>query len=224
VRVPSRMYSEMDIVWTMISIASDMAPPSVLGSSRCETVACSASDSRPRTACCSSTGKNESSRLMVLMASVVCTAESTRWPISAALSAMSTVSWSRSSPTRMTSGSCRGAERMAAAKSAGSCPSSRCERLERMLRCMNSMGSSMVRMGTESLRLMWSTIAASGVDLPAPVLPVTRMRPRSFDALVRWPLDAMWPCADMGAVAGQAKGPASSKGAPGLPVIRSSGV
>ena len=52
-------------------------------------------------------------RLMVSVASSVCSVENTRWPVSAASSAVSTVSKSRISPTRMTSGSWRSALRSA---------------------------------------------------------------------------------------------------------------
>ena len=44
-------------------------------------------------------------RVTVLGASFVCSVESTRWPVSAALTAISAVSKSRISPTRMMSGS-----------------------------------------------------------------------------------------------------------------------
>ncbi len=43
---------------------------------------------------------------------------------------------------------------------------------------MNSIGSSMVRMCPYSFSLTWLTIAASVVDLPEPVGPVTRISPR----------------------------------------------
>ena len=56
------------------------------------------------------------SRLIVLGASLVCSVESTRWPVSAALTAISAVSKSRISPTRMMFGSWRRNERSAAAK------------------------------------------------------------------------------------------------------------
>ena len=45
------------------------------------------------------------SRLIVLGASLVCSVDSTRWPVSAALTAISAVSKSRISPTRMMFGS-----------------------------------------------------------------------------------------------------------------------
>ncbi len=53
---------------------------------------------------------------MVDGASLVCSVESTMWPVSAALTAISAVSKSRISPTMMMSGSCRRKERSAAAK------------------------------------------------------------------------------------------------------------
>ncbi len=55
-------------------------------------------------------------RLIVLGASLVCSVDSTRWPVSAALTAISAVSKSRISPTRMMFGSWRRNERRAAAK------------------------------------------------------------------------------------------------------------
>ena len=54
-------------------------------------------------------------RLIVSVASSVCSVENTRWPVSAASSAVSMVSKSRISPTRMTSGSWRSALRSACA-------------------------------------------------------------------------------------------------------------
>ncbi len=54
-------------------------------------------------------------RLIVEGASLVCSVERTRWPVSAALTAISAVSKSRISPTRMMSGSWRRKERSAEA-------------------------------------------------------------------------------------------------------------
>ncbi len=56
-----------------------------------------------------------SRREIVDGASLVCTLDSTRWPVSAALMAISVVSKSRISPTRMMFGSWRRKERSAAA-------------------------------------------------------------------------------------------------------------
>src|SRR4051812_13129489 len=54
--------------------------------------------------------------------------------------------------------------------------------IERLSRCRNSIGSSMVTMCFEWKRLIWSIIAASVDDLPEPVVPVSRMMPRSSSA------------------------------------------
>ena len=55
-------------------------------------------------------------RLIVSVASSVCSVDSTRCPVSAAASAVRTVSSSRISPIRITSGSCRSTRRIALAK------------------------------------------------------------------------------------------------------------
>ena len=55
-------------------------------------------------------------RDMVEGASLVWSVERTKWPVSAALMAISAVSKSRISPTRMILGSCRRKARKAAAK------------------------------------------------------------------------------------------------------------
>ena len=64
-------------------------------------------------------------RLTVPWAPVVCSVPKTMWPVSAAVIAASIVSRSRISPTRITSGSCRNARRMASAKLGTSTPTSR---------------------------------------------------------------------------------------------------
>ena len=118
-------------------------------------------------------------RLTVSGASTVCSVESTRWPVSAADSAVCTVSSSRISPTRITSGSWRSTRRRARLKDAVSWPTSRWLMIELRSRCRNSIGSSIVTMCLCIVRFMWSIIAASVVDLPEPVVPVSRMIPRS---------------------------------------------
>ena len=55
-------------------------------------------------------------RLTALGASLVCRVDSTRWPVSAALTAISAVSTSRISPTKMTFGSWRRNARSTVAK------------------------------------------------------------------------------------------------------------
>src|SRR4029077_19633931 len=102
----------------------------------------------------------------------------TRCPVSAALSAVSSVSMSRISPIRITSGAWRSTWRSAALNESVSFPTSRCEMLARVSRCRNSIGSSIVMMFTRRLVLMWLIIAASAVDFPDPVTPVTSTSPR----------------------------------------------
>src|SRR5215203_3363836 len=124
-------------------------------------------------------------RLTVSGASTVCSVESTRWPVSAADSAVWTVSSSRISPTRMTSGSWRSTRRSARLNDAVSCPTSRWLTIELRSGCRNSIGSSIVTMCLCIVRFMWSIIAASVVDLPEPVVPVSRTIPRSSSASCR---------------------------------------
>ncbi len=76
-------------------------------------------------------------------ASFVWSVESTRWPVSAALTAISAVSKSRISPTMMMSGSCRRKLRRAAAKLR---PMSSCIWHWLMPKKLNSTGSSAVEM------------------------------------------------------------------------------
>ena len=64
-------------------------------------------------------------RVIVPWAPVVCSVPNTTWPVSAAEIAASIVSRSRSSPTRITSGSCRRARRSASEKLGTSLPISR---------------------------------------------------------------------------------------------------
>ena len=99
------------------------------------------------------------------------------------VSARRMVSRSRISPTRMTSGSSRSA-RCAARWRTTACaaPTSRWLMRHFFASCTNSIGSSMVRMWPYSFSLMWLTIAASVVDLPDPVGPVTSTRPRGYFA------------------------------------------
>ena len=92
------MYSWTVWVMIMISSATTRPLPSARGSSRWEIVALRLSAMRLRTISCSSAGKTLMIRPMVLAASVVCTVEKTRCPVSAALSAMSMDSASRISP------------------------------------------------------------------------------------------------------------------------------
>jgi hypothetical protein len=90
---------------------------------------------------------------------------------------MRMVSGSRISPTTMTSGDWRTADRRAVAKSGASMPTSTCSMTLRWWGCSYSIGSSMVTMCFASLRLITSTSAATVVVLPDPVAPPMRTKP-----------------------------------------------
>ena len=154
------------------------ALPSARGTSRWQMMPRRAPASESRTCFCSCGGKKSMTRLMVSAASVVCSVDMTKWPVSEAASAALTVSRSRISPTRMTSGSWRIAARSAVAKSAVSTRTSRWLIIESLSKCSTSIGSSIVTTCTSRLLLMWSIIPASVVVLPDPVGPVTSTRPR----------------------------------------------
>ncbi len=130
-------------------------------------------------------GKKSSMRLIDSVASTVWIVERTRWPVSAADRAVWTVSSSRISPTRITSGSWRRTRRRARLNEAVSMPTSRWLIAERLSECTNSIGSSIVTMCLLIVLFMWSIIAASVVDLPEPVVPVSRTIPRSSSASSR---------------------------------------
>src|SRR5881392_342338 len=140
--VRSRMFSCTAAVLISTSDAGTRPFPSLRGTSRNDTIACNAVESRCRTSSCWCGGKNEITRLIVWVASVVWSVENTRCPVSAALSAVSSVSISRISPIRITSGACRSTWRSAALNESVSFPTSRCEMLDRLSRCRNSIGSS----------------------------------------------------------------------------------
>ena len=121
-------------------------------------------------------------RSIVLAALEVCSVPNTRWPVSAAVIARRMVSRSRISPTRMASGSSRSAERSALANDSVCGPTSRWLIRHFFDSCTNSIGSSTVRMWPYSFSFRWFTIAASVVDLPEPVGPVTSTMPRGLSA------------------------------------------
>ena len=100
-----------------------------------------------RTCCCWNGGKKSMMRVIVSTAPIVCSVESTRCPVSAADSAAHTVSGSRISPIRITSGSWRSTRLSALWKSSVSVPISRWFTIERFLSgCSTSIGSSTVTM------------------------------------------------------------------------------
>ena len=63
-----------------------------------------------------------------------------------------------------------------------SMPTSRWLMIEVRSVCMYSIGSSIVTMCRGLVSLIWSIIAASVVDFPEPVVPVSRISPRSSSA------------------------------------------
>ena len=132
---------------------------------------CSATESCTRTWCCCSGGNTSTIRSTVEAVSWVCSVANTRWPVSAAVSAVEMVSRSRISPTRITSGSWRSAALSASPKLWASAPSSRWLTMQLLCRCRNSIGSSIVRMCSLRSSLITSSMAASVVDLPEPVGP-----------------------------------------------------
>ncbi len=100
-------------------------------------------------------------------------------PVSAATSAASMVSRSRISPTRMHVGVLThgGLARNAASKPSVWVPTSRCDTIDFLFSCTNSSGSSMVMKCIECFWFISLMMAASVVDLPEPVGPVTSTRP-----------------------------------------------
>ena len=134
-------------------------------------------ENRVRMVCCSASGNVPTMRSTVFEASIVCSVDITRWPVSDASIAVSIVSRSRISPTRMTFGACRSAARSAMLNVGVSLCSSRWWIVAFLCPCRNSIGSSIVTMWIARCWFIRSTIAASVEDLPDPVGPVTRTMP-----------------------------------------------
>jgi len=78
----------------------------------------------------------------------------------------------------MQSGACRNAFFSAVSKLLVSVPTSRWLTIDFLFLKMNSTGSSSVRMWPDFCSLRRSSIADSDVDLPEPVAPTIRIRPR----------------------------------------------
>ena len=110
---------------------------------------------------------------MVVAAELVCTVDSTRCPVSAACTAICTVSPSRISPTMITSGSCRRMERSRVAKVSPTCGLTW---IWLMPRSWYSIGSSTVTTLRETAFSPVSPVY-SVVVLPLPVGPVTSTMP-----------------------------------------------
>ena len=170
-------------VGTRISIATTRPSPLILGSRLWQTMPSSTIESWVRICACWCDGNWSMMRLIVDDAELVCSVANVRWPVSAMRSADSTVSRSRISPISTTSGSSRSAARSALVKLCVSLCTSRWLTMQLLCWCRYSIGSSMVRMWPCGSVLILSIIAASVVDLPLPVGPVTRTRPRGLSAI-----------------------------------------
>ena len=115
---------------------------------------------------------------MVRIALLVCSVPSTRWPVSAAVSASEMVSRSRSSPMRddVRVLAQRGAQRAGeGARCGGS--TWRWLTTQRFETCRYSIGSSIVMMWSARSSLIMLTSAARVEDLPQPAGPVTSTIP-----------------------------------------------
>ena len=144
----------------------------------------STSESWARICDCWCAGNTSITRLMVEEAELVCKVPKVRWPVSAMRSADSMVSRSRISPISTTSGSSRRAARRASVKLLVSECTSRWLTTQFLFMCTNSIGSSMVRMCSWRSVLILSIMAASVVDLPEPVGPVTSTSPRGLSHIL----------------------------------------
>ena len=161
----------------IISRETTLPCPSMVGMSCWEMTAFRVSESCIRTCSCWWGGNTSMMRSTVLGALEVCRVDRTRWPVSADVMAMEMVSRSRISPTSMTSGSSRSAERSALEKDFMLLPSSRWLMMLFLCSWTYSMGSSMVMMCSPRSLLIRSIMAARVVDLPLPVTPVTSTSP-----------------------------------------------
>jgi len=174
---PSRIAFESALDPSRISNAG-MRPVPTFFKSCCATTARTVSARTMRICSCSLAGKASMIRSTAFAAEFVCSVAKTSSPVSAAVRAIRIVSRSRISPTRRQSGSSRIAAFTPSAKVVTSGPISRWVKIDLSSVCTNSIGSSIVTTCRESLRFTRSRIAASVVDFPLPVGPVTRMSPR----------------------------------------------
>ena len=116
-------------------------------------------------------------RSTVLAASMVCSVDITRWPVSDASSAVSIVSRSRISPTRMTFGACRSAARKRQAERRRVAVQFALVNRGLLVR-VQELDRILDRQDVDRARVVHrSTIAASVEDLPDPVGPVTSTMP-----------------------------------------------
>ena len=117
--LPSRIRFRIAAVANMTSQTTVRPVPSARRHRACVTMPCSDVDSCALISCCWCGGKMSMTRSIVCAALCVCSVASTRWPVSAAVIAVDTVSRSRISPTRMMSGSWRSTCFSAVAKPVG---------------------------------------------------------------------------------------------------------
>src|ERR1043166_9559561 len=150
---------------TRISIAITRPLPFAFCSSDWQRIPSRTRESWARICGCWWAGKTSTMRLMVCAAEFVCSVPKVRWPVSAMRSADSTVSRSRISPMRTTSGSWRSALRRAFENECVSACSSRWLTTQFLCWWRNSTGSSMVMMCSWRSRLILPIIAARVVDL-----------------------------------------------------------
>ena len=142
---PSRTRFEIAMLFTRISQA--MTRPLVgLGRSLWQTIPRRLSATLARIWVCWAAGNTSRSRLSVVAASLVCMVPITRCPVSAALTAISIVSRSRSSPITMMSGSSRSAPLSAVKKVFVWSPTWRWVTLQPLDCWTTSIGSSTVMM------------------------------------------------------------------------------
>ena len=163
-----------------ISITMMRPRPSARGSSAWQRMPSSTMESCARICGCWCAGKTSTTRLIVDRAELVCNVAKVRWPVSAMRKADSIVSRSRISPMSTTSGSSRNAARRELANECVSECTSRWFTRHFLWLWRNSIGSSIVIMCSSRSLLILSSMAASVVDFPEPVGPVTSTRPRGL--------------------------------------------
>ncbi len=173
----SRISARIAELGSMISPAMARPLPEALASSCWQNTPSSTKDSWVRIWFCWLAGNTSMMRLIVSTVEEVCRVAKVRWPVSARVRPASTVSRSRISPISTTSGSWRSTRLSDWWKPSVSVPTSRWLTRHILLRCTNSIGSSMVMMWSGRVWLIRSIIDASEVDLPEPVAPVTSTSP-----------------------------------------------
>ena len=169
---------------TRISSASTRPVPLAFGSSAWQMMPSSTSESCARICDCWCAGKTSMMRLMVWAAEFVCSVAKVRWPglgdAQRRLDRLEVAHLADEHDVGVLAQ--RGAS--ALAKQCVSACTSRWLTRQLLCWCRYSIGSSIVMMCSWRSRLILSIIAASVVDLPEPVGPVTSTRPRGRSASV----------------------------------------